>query len=217
MTMAPARRWHRLSAVVAVTAITLQTVLVISGASVLAEGTPPALGIRLGRLVSYFTIQSNALVAITAIQLARNPDRDGGGWRVMRLCAVAGITVTGLVHFFLLRPLLHLQGWNWAADKLLHVVVPVLAILGWMLVGPRPRIAGRTVALALLWPVGWLLWTLVVGAATGWYPYPFLDVDELGAGHVTAACLGVTMLFLVVLAVLSVVDRRGSPAPDQDS
>ncbi|CUR56504.1 Integral membrane protein [metagenome] len=212
-----ARRWHLLTAAVALLALVLQLVLVVDGAAVLAETARPALGLRLGRFVSYFTIQSNALVAVTTLQLARNAGQDGRGWRVARLCAVAGITVTGLVHFFLLRPLLDLEGWNWAADKLLHMVVPVLALLGWAVFGPRPRIIGRTIAWALLWPILWLLWTLVIGGTTGWYPYPFLDVDEKGTASVTTACVGVTVLFLVVFALLAAVDRTLAAAPDQDS
>ncbi len=47
----------------------------------------------------------------------------------MRLAGLVGITVTGLVHFVLLRPLIDLSGWDWAADKLLHMVVPVLAVV----------------------------------------------------------------------------------------
>ncbi|MGD9960891.1 Pr6Pr family membrane protein [Nocardioides sp.] len=203
-----ARRWHLLTAGVAIVALLLQLVLIVAGVAVLNEAEVPGLGIRLGRFLSYFTIQSNALVALTAVQLARNPQQDGHGWRVARLCAIAGITVTGLVHFVLLRPLLHLEGWNWAADKLLHMVVPVLAVAGWGLFGPRPRITARTVGWALLWPIVWLGWTLMIGATTGWYPYPFLDVADKGVGSVGAACLGVTTLFLVVFAALATLDRR---------
>ncbi|MBC7639003.1 MAG: Pr6Pr family membrane protein [Rhodoferax sp.] len=108
----------------------LQLVLVVRGGQVLDEVTPPALGMRLARFVAYFTIQSNVLVAITALTLAHDPARDGRAWRVLRLAAVVGIAVTGLVHFVLLRPLLDLDGADWAADKLLHMVVPVLALVG---------------------------------------------------------------------------------------
>ena len=54
--------------------------------------------------------------------------------------------------------------------------------------------------LDLAWPVARLAWTLVVGAATGWYPYPFLDVGAEGAGSVAVTCLGVTVLFLALAA-----------------
>ena len=71
------------------------------------------------------------------------------------------------------------------------MVVPVLAVVGWLVAGPRPRAPWRDALLALGWPVAWLAWTLVVGGLTGWYPYPFLDVGQEGAGAVAVTCLGV--------------------------
>jgi len=198
---------------VVVAALVLQTVLVITGDSVLAETQVPPLLTRLGRLVSYFTIQSNLLVAVTAVQLARDPLRDGRWWRPVRAAALVGITVTGLVHFVLLRPLLDLHGASWAADKLLHMVVPLLAVVGWLLVGPRPRAPWRDALTVLVWPVAWLAWTLVVGALTGWYPYPFLDVGARGAASVAVVCVALTVLFLALAAGLSALDRRMPPVP----
>ena len=149
-------------------------------------------------------------------ELARDPARDGRGWRVLRLAAVSGILITGLVHFVLLRPLLDLHGADYAADKLLHMVVPVLAVAGWALFGPRPRISARVAGLVLSWPFAWLAWTLVVGAASGWYPYPFLDHREDGALGVGIASVGITVLFVSVLSVLAWVDARATPVPGQD-
>jgi hypothetical protein len=209
-----ARRVHLITALVAIAALVLQTGLVISGSAVLAEGKPPDLLTRLGRLVSYFTIQSNLLVAITATQLARDPERRGGGWRIARLAAIVGITATGLVHFFLLRPLLDLSGWDWAADKALHMLVPVLALGSWLAVGPRPRISLRVMVGALAWPILWLAWTLVVGRLSGWYPYPFLDVEVEGVVSVAVVSLAITVLFLLLLAAAYAVDRRLAPQPD---
>jgi hypothetical protein len=204
---------HTVTAVVAVAALALQTVLVVTGDSVLAETEVPPLLTRLGRLVSYFTIQSNLLVAVTAVQLARDPLRDGRWWRPVRAAAIVGIAVTGLVHFVLLRPLLDLDGASWVADKMLHMVVPLLAVIGWIVAGPRPRAPWRDAVTALVWPVAWLVWTLAVGAVTGWYPYPFLDVGAKGAGSVAVTCVGVTALFLALAAVLSWLDRRMPPTP----
>jgi len=210
------RRWHALTAVVAIGAVAFQFVLVLQGAEVLDEVTPPDLPARIYRFFAYFTIQSNLLVAIAAVQLARDPARDGRWWRVLRVAGVAGIGVTGLVHFVLLRPLLDLNGADYVADKLLHMVVPVLAVVGWALFGPRPRVTGRDVGFAIIWPFAWLAWTLVVGGLNGWYPYPFLDHREDGAGAVVVACIGITVLFLAVLAVIARVDARAKPTPEQD-
>ena len=207
------RAVHAVTAAIAIAALVLQTVLVVTGDSVLAEQEVPPLLTRLGRLVSYFTIQSNLLVAVTAVQLARDPLRDGRWWRPVRAAALVGITVTGLVHFVLLRPLLDLHGASWAADKLLHMVVPVVAIIGWLVAGPRPRAPWRDALAALAWPVAWLAWTLVVGAVSGWYPYPFLDVGAKGAASVAVTCVGVTLLFLILAGALSWLDRRMPPAP----
>lgn len=211
-----ARHWHALTASVAVTALVLQLALVVPGAAVLDETDPPGLALRLGRLVSYFTIQSNLLVAAAALTLMRDPSRDGAGWRVVRLAGLVGITVTGIVHFLLLRPLLDLDGASWVADKLLHVAVPLVAVTGWAAFGPRPRVTGRVVALALAWPVLWLTWTLAVGGWTGWYPYPFLDVDARGAGDVLLTCLGVTAFLGACFSLAALVDRRSAPAPAPD-
>jgi hypothetical protein len=199
--------WHGGTALVAAFALVAQLVLVVDGASVLVAEERPNLPVRLLHFVSYFTVLSNVLVLATTLTLARRPDRDGPVWRVLRLSAVTGIVVTGLVHWFLLRPLLNLTGWSAATDRLLHLVVPALALVGWLVFGPRPRVRLRVVVASLIYPVAWLAYTLLEGAVTGWYPYPFLDVGQRGGAEVAVACLAVTALVLVVSLLLWWGDR----------
>ena len=47
----------------------------------------------------------------------------------------------------------------------------------------------------------------------GWVPYPFLDADEKGWGAVGVACVGITILFLLVFALYAWLDKRLRPAP----
>ena len=47
--------------------------------------------------LSYFTIQSNILVLVAAATVVVDPARDGRFWRILRLDALLGITITGLV------------------------------------------------------------------------------------------------------------------------
>jgi hypothetical protein len=206
--MRNARAWHTLTAAVTVAAVVLQLALVVHGGRVLDEVEPPSLALRLARFVAYFTIQSNLLVAVATTLLARDPLRDGAAFRALRLAGTVGITVTGLVHFFLLRPLLDLHGADWAADKMLHMLVPVLAVVGWFAFGPRPRVDGRAVAVAFAWPIAWLALTLAVAGATRWVPYPFLDFREEGWGSVAVVCLGITALFAALIAGFRYADRR---------
>lgn len=201
--------WHALTFTVVSVALLLQLVLVVSGASVLVdESLAPPLGTRLLRFISYFTVQSNILVMATTLALVRRPQHDGRIWRIARLDAIAGITITGVVHWFFLRPILDLQGWSWVADKLLHLAVPLLAVLGWLLFGPRLRTTWSLLLPALGWPVLWLGYTLASGAITGWYPYPFLDVGTKGYAVVLLNCLGIAVALVVVLAALIAADPR---------
>jgi len=208
-----ARAWHLATAVVALAALLLQLVLVVNGDAILVDHDPPNLVERILRYFAYFTIESNILVLVTTARLARDAAYDGSRWRVVRIAAVSGITVTGLVHWFLLRPLLDLDGADLVADKLLHLVVPVLAVLGWLVFGPRPRIEWPGCLRAVVWPLAWLAVMMVAGGLTGWYPYPFLDHREHGWTHVVVVCAGIFVLWFALLFALQAYDRRMAPAP----
>ena len=196
--------------------VLIQLLVVIAGTSTVTDEPPAALGVRLWHFVSYFTILTNVLVIVTVLPLIRDPRHDGRTWRVLRLAALVMITVTGLVHWFLLRPLSTLVGVEAVGDVLVHVAVPVLTVIGWLVFGPRPRIDARTVAWSLAWPIGWLVYTLVVGALTGWYPYPFLDVAARGVGPVAITCGAIALLLTGLAWACGRLDRvlRARPVPD---
>ena len=98
-----ARGWHLSVAVLVALAIVVQLWIAVR-----VSATPPAHAVgtlrgtpmanRVLRVLSFFTVQSNILSGVTSAQLARTPNRDGGGWRAARLAALFGITVTGIVY-----------------------------------------------------------------------------------------------------------------------
>jgi hypothetical protein len=218
-----ARTWHASIAVVVAVAVIVQLVVTAGLSSTpsshavgLVAGTH-LLG-RLIRVFSFFTIDSNLLSGLVSAQLALRPDRDGPAWRALRLCAVFGITVTGIVYSTVLAPVHDPRaGAETFVNTLVHYVVPVLMVLGWLAFGPRPRIDGRTIGVSLLFPVGWLAYTLVRGAIWGWYPYPFMDVTGKGYLQVALNAVGVTAVLVVVAALYALGDRRLGPAPDRDA
>ncbi len=211
--MTRARWFHLLTFLVATVALVLQFVLVAQGHNVLDEHNRPDTGTRLVRYFSYLTIWGNVLVAWTTLTLAVGRDRDSRVWRALRLDAVVLIALIAIVHFFFLRPLLDLEGADLLADKLLHMVVPAVAVVGWLVFGPRGRASTADIGPSLVVPVVWLGYTLVRGAFVDWYPYPFIDVGEHGYGVVLLNCLGVAVLMLALAWGAVRLDRKLGDRP----
>ena len=209
--------WHVLTFVVIALSMVTQLVLVIRGAGVLVDavGRAAPTAERVLRFFSYFTIQSNLLAAGTALTLIGKPDRDGRTWRIIRVAAIIGMTVTFVVYMIALRPIVHLIGVAKLTDIGFHYVAPVMTVAGWLAFGPWPRIDTESLIRHLAWPVSYLIYILVLGAISGWYPYPFVDVRELGYPRALLNSLIVTVLLLAVGAVCKVLDTRLGKAKAQ--
>lgn len=212
---AASRAWHAVLALVVAASLVTQTVLLLDGGTDAnsGEGGVVPLGTRFVRFFSFFTVQSNLLVLFAAVTLVLDPARDGRLWRVLRLDALLGITVTGLVFGTVLAPYLNPTGVAWWVNAGFHYVSPVMAVVGWLLFGPRPRGGGRVVAWALVWPLAWVAWTFARGAVTGWYPYPFLDAGELGFWVALRSTGVVVVLSVLLLVVFHRLDRRTAAVP----
>lgn len=192
--------------------------LVISGAGGYAESVPPrglyglhpdgAAGVvsRLADTLSYFTIWSNVVVAVSATLLVLRPLRTGFLDRVVRLDALLMITVTAIVYQVLLAPTADVVGWSRLTDPILHVVTPALTVLVWLVAGPRGWVTGRLVPFALVVPLAWVAWMLGRGAVVGAYPYDFTNVVTLGYGPVATTLVLILVFGLVVASVLWGVD-----------
>src|ERR687893_12140 len=73
---------------------------------------------------------------------------------------------------------------------------------------PSSSRPGRIIGMALLWPLAYLVWTVVHGAISDWYPYGFIDAGELGAERMLRNAL-LILLFGVALGLAVIaVDRR---------
>jgi hypothetical protein len=206
-----ARIWFGGIAVVVGVALVIQLVLVFTGGQDVNSFQPTtdqSLGEKLVNLFSYFTIQSNLFVLGTSIALALSVRRDGRVWRVLRLDAMLGIIITGLVYDFVLAALVHPTGWALAATIGFHYISPWATLIGWLVFGPRPRMSWRVMALAFIWPIAWLVYTFVRGALTGWYPYPFLDVDLIGLGDSLRNSAVILVIAIGIAALLTVLDKR---------
>lgn len=212
-----ARAPHALLALVPAAGIALE----LSRALSEGAGDAGTLTERLVRLFSYFTIQSNVLVLLASVLLAARPASAGRVLAVLHLDALLCIGVTGVVyHAVLADQAAALTPSGALANLLLHTVSPIGTWVVWLLVGPRPRFGGATVAWSVVFPLAWIASTFTRGAAVGWYPYPFLDVGQIGAAQaaLNTALVAVGFLVLALLVrllerVLPATPRVPSPAP----
>jgi hypothetical protein len=205
------RCWHGLIAMVIVAALVIQLVLLFTGgadANSGQTGGSTSVGVRLWRLFSYFTIESNLVVLAAALILTWRPAFDGRIWRVVRLDSLLGILITGLVFAIVLAPKVHLTGAALVATIGFHYISPWATLAAWLLFGPRPRISWGTVYAAFIWPILWLTYIFIQGAFTHWYPYPFLDVTKIGFGDALRNAVLVVALAAGCAALFKLLDHR---------
>lgn len=159
--------------------------------------------------VSYFTIQSNVLAAgvllvVGAVVLrGRDPDRLAS----LRGAATLYMVVTGVVYVLLLRgvDVQTPEPWN----TVLHYVMPVVMLVDWLAFPPRRSPAYRRALWWLAYPVAYLLYSLVRGAAVDWYPYPFLDpVDGYAPVLVVSSAMLIAAAGLIWALLRSASARR---------
>jgi hypothetical protein len=215
-------RWYHFAAfALGLAGLVVQTALIVAATDP-AETRGMSLPVRLWNLVSYFTIWSNILVAAVAFLLFRDPRRTGPVFVVFRMASLTMITVTGVIYAVVLAPTYSPTGWALVADTLLHYVAPVLAVAGYVLFGPRPRfdrtVLRRSAVVPLVWGVYTFLRSPFItvvedGRARDWYPYPFIDVGEIGYPQAILNVLGVTVLLVLIGQVFVHLDRKLQPAP----
>jgi hypothetical protein len=174
---------------------------------------------RAANAFAFFTIESNLLAGLGSLLLAIRPDRRSQAFAVLRLSGLTAIAVTGVVFHAVLAQTLDLAGWDAVGNELVHTVVPVMTVVGWLAVGPRGLVAARTVWLSLIFPVCWLAFTLIRGAIAHWYPYPFIDVTKLGYFRAAVNCVWVALLLLGLSAGARLLDgwlsSRARPQPER--
>jgi len=158
----------------------------------------------------YFTVQSSVIIAVVSALAAVRPVP---AW--VRGGATLFSCITGTVYhallanpsspFFMAEP-----DRDTPHNMLLHTVTPILAAVTWLLIDRAP-VRWRYAGVWLIYPLAYLGFALIRGAFVHEYPYPFLDVGELGYLGVTEAGVGFAVAFYLLgllLIALGVLVRR---------
>ena len=166
------------------------------------------------RFFSYFTILTNILVAVSFTLLFQRPRSRPWAFflRPGILTAIAVyISIVSIVYNLVLRRLWNPQGLQLLVDELLHSVIPVMFFLFWLLYVPKNRLSFKNLWGWLLYPFIYLAAILVRGAVSGFYPYPFLDVNAKGYVKIFInifALLGGFLLFSIFLIMIAKFRRK---------
>ncbi len=156
------------------------------------------------RFFSFFTILTNLLLAIYfTISLLKvkkgiflSLNKPG-----FLTAITVYITIVGLVYQILLRSVWEPTGIQLIVDELLHTVIPAIAILFWYLYEDKTAVRYMQLIQWLIYPLIYLVYILIRGHFSEFYPYPFLNVNGLGLQSVLVNSAGLMVLFIGISAL----------------
>lgn len=198
------RTYRSLAALVVWFGLLLQYYLIVQGQ------TGPAFATRTVNFFSYFTILSNLLAAAALSAPTVAPASPLGRFfsaPTVRTAVVLYTSVTAATYIVILQGLWKPEGLQWVADVTLHYVTPTLFLLDWLIFTPKGTLRATSAAPWLLFPLAFGLYSLARGPLTGFYPYPFLNVTDLGLGKVLVNMAVMSAFFLAVGLGFVLLDR----------
>ncbi|RWS44761.1 hypothetical protein EKA14_02955 [Bacillus mycoides] len=160
---------------------------------------------------SYFTIESNILVAVILLLSSLGTATFGRSeqFGVLRGAATVYILTTGLIYFLLLRGLEEsLQTPIPWVNTVLHYIMPLAMILDWVINPPTKTITWKQATSWLIFPILYVIYSLIRGLFVNWYPYPFLDPRIGGYGKVLLYSIGIAVVIGVVCGLVKMLGNR---------
>lgn len=162
-----------------------------------------ALPWQLWGMAGYFTVLTNLLVTAHMLAVAR-------GWRIgasRSAGLLVSIVMVGIVYHALLARLWAPTGLAWWADQGLHTAMPLATLLWWLVFAPK-AVTLRDLPYWLIWPAAYCVYALIRGHLTGFWPYPFLNIDQLGLIAVTLNIAGMMAAFAALGLLVVFYARR---------
>jgi hypothetical protein len=158
----------------------------------------------------YFTIQCNIITFVAFLASAYfvlRRSTQPSSVMYLRAVATAVIVIVGIVYNTLLAEASLAGSFDLAwSSNILHVVMPIYALLDWVLFADRTELPYNRLWIVLIYPVIWLTVILIRGATDGWVPYPFLD-PATGYGSVTVYGIAIGIFTLLSGLVIFALTR----------
>jgi hypothetical protein len=196
--------WRILIAVVACLGPVLQYGLMVH------DETLVSAAVKSVEFFSYFTILSNMLAAAALTAPLAAPASRFAAWAEQsgpRAAIATYLAITGVVYHLLLASQWSPRGLRLLADTLLHTVTPIAYLADLVLRGGQGQARWIAAAKAMAFPALFGVWTLVHGALSGWYPYPFMNVSKRGYPAVVLTMVEMSLAFAAVALIFVTLSR----------
>lgn len=158
--------------------------------------------LNLVNFFSYFTVLSNFIAAIVFMVSAyaiaagtksRNLD-------IARSLAATYMIVVGLGFSILLYGLSDVAFTAVPWDNIvLHYIIPLAVALDIFIDRPHTKLSFKNSLAWVAFPLAYVVYSLVRGTATGWYPYPFLNPSIHNYQEITAVLASLLILVIVII------------------
>ncbi len=156
-----------------------------------------------GLMLRYFTIWGNLAAAILMLHLARG--------KIVRADIMAALStalaIIAVVYWGLLSGMHHPAGLDRVTNQFHHTIIPAATIGWWMAFSPKVASIPRALIVIMAGPLIYTAFALIVGAATGFYAYFFLDRSTLSWGEIALYQTGLAAFFAATGAALIAVKR----------
>lgn len=163
------------------------------------------------RFFSFFTILTNLLVALYFT--SRIPIFNTiSFWKISNKGTLTALTtfilVVGLVYQIILRSTWHPTGFQRIIDELLHSVIPLFVFLYWWLFADTVALKFQNCKNWLWFPLLYFVYVIIRGHFSNFYPYPFINVSEIGYSQVFINFVIIVMFFLLIMGSLIFIGNK---------
>lgn len=203
---------------------------------ILAAGAAAGVLIQLGvfegsfrpGMFRYFTVLSNTLSVVyfagAVAFLWRGYSRERTTWLpTLKGIALMSTTVTMLVAHFMLRLSFSPGSLFGLSVIVAHYAVPLMAIGDWLLFDRKGLMKPASPLIWMSGPAAYFIYAMIaarIGEGIGFnsrYPYPFMDVDNIGLGRVLFTAAVLTAGFLLLGYIFFGLDKLFSRLAKRDS
>jgi hypothetical protein len=161
------------------------------------------------RYFSFFTILTNILVAVVYTTIWWQTKNKFSFFLKPNTQTAIGvyILIVGLVYNIILRFIWQPQGLQSVVDELLHLIIPVIYIIYWYFKVDKSSIKYVNSLNWLIYPLAYFIIILILGSYSNYYPYPFINVVELGYEKVILNSILLTLFFGFVSIVFVAISK----------